>query len=935
MPLVGLAQATGQGELPIDGDESAPILLNPFEVSAADDRGYLAASSLSGSRTATSLKNIGAPMSAFTQQFMEDAGITNTAELAEFMVSTERNWGEQAGPQNGVTTNDNVMLRMRGLPGGRSTVNFFNADMRFDKFSMDRVDQSRGPNSILFGIGAPGGLLNVTPKTAILSRMHSRFELTGRSWDGFRQQADINVPIVNDTFGIRLAAVHSEQESWRHWEYDDHERFFATLRWQIAPQTEFNFSIEDGIVNKATKRSYTAYDAYTPWVEGGRQLSDTANAAAGIQLTSGGPFPVFDTETGTMQNWRRKTSSQRLRFGNIPIAMTDFSVLPRETVIYGPGNDQTTDYTMLISSFTHSFGDSLSVELAGFDLRQSRLVYDPNPNASLYLSVDTNATLPNGDPNPNAGRTYLETLPLIKDSRNPADAVRLSVAYDFDLRRFGRHKLAGVAQYGHDLDDNVTSAEYILDNPYHTSRPEHGWNRVYRRTYVDLDGPTRDIVMADWRDTPISGLPILAGTASDSRDSVTTGFIPFNIATRINSNTNTSLIGMLQSQFFSDRLHTVVGVSRDKQKSYTSSLERGDPFGPFAAGVPYALPGTTPTHFEADNVSFSGVFHVNEWLGVSYNQSANAALPGGGVLDTPTGRPPIPRGKSKDVGLRFDLFDNRVYLTATYYETSANKNSAFNGVRAGDINPIWSALDEAGVLTADGLFIDDVLNTTTITTFDSAADGIEIELVANLTDNWRLLANFNHGEIRLTNIGEEMRRYIAENRPYWESNGSVPLPNPVGSATTVAGYLDILDDRVFQEFDLPDGGLERGQALSGGNLRTNYTFDSGALEGLSVGGGLRFRGKAVTSYMATADAQNNITATAVYRDPQTYADLNLGYRGRGSLFNKRVDWSLQLNVNNVFDRDDIIPLITTDTGSIVTYRLPTPREYVLTARFNF
>ena len=921
-------KGTGEGEV---------IKLSPFTVNAEEDKGYLAGSSLAGSRTATNLKDLASPVTVFTEQFLADTGVTDTVELSQFMLSTERDLGEVAGPQNAITTDDNAIFRVRGFLGGATTVNFFRVGMRFDTFSMERVDQSRGPNSILFGIGTPGGLLNVTTKQPVLNRNFARLAFTARSWDGFREELDYNQVLIDQKVAVRLAAVHSEKDSWRNWEYDKHQRIFGALKWQIDSLTQFNAEVENGHVNKATKRTYTAFDGYTTWAQAGRQLSNSANAALGIQSLGGANYTVYDTATGTLQNWVGKTSSaRRVSDEGQPIALTDFGLLPKETVVYGPGNDQITDYTRITTSLTRRFFDSVSLELAAFQLRQHRVVYDPNPNASLYLLADTNATLPDGSANPNAGRAYLETQPFIKDTFLPSNAARVSLSYDFDLGKMGNHRLAAVMQRDKSEFGNVTSGERILMNPFSTARPEINQNIVRRRTYVDLDGPSRNIVMADWRNGPINGLPVVGNTAARSRSSITTGFVPFNVATQINTDTTNTVTAMLQSKFFNNRLHTVIGASRDRQKSFGSSLARKPSDGVFNEGVYYAVRNTSPDYFKTSNVSFNGVYHITDWVSAAYNQSSNSSLPGNGILDSANGRPPTPKGKSKDYGLRFDLLDGRLYFTATYFETSATKNAAFNGVRGGDINHIWNALDTAGVLSANGLLLDNVLNRTTVTTFDSESKGWEFEVIANLTDNLRLFANYSDSEVRQTNIGEEMRAYIAANRAFWEANGSAVLDSQIGSATTVAEYLPVLDNLVVTEMDLPDGGLQRGQAPRKGNLRASYDFTAGRLAGLTLGGGARYLGRAVTSYSAAVDPVTNaFLKTAYYRKSQTYLDINLGFKNDFRIAGKKLTWSLRLNINNVLNKDDIIPLITTTTNEIVTYAFPTPREYVFSANVRF
>jgi outer membrane receptor protein involved in Fe transport len=945
MSMVALiSTAHGQSVAPVNaGNDSQQIddevvEMNVFEVSSAKDRGYLAGNSLAGSRTATDLKNLAASASVFTEQFMEDIGITNTDQLTAFMLSTDVNAGEEAGPQNMVTVEGGT-YRMRGLPGGSTTINFFKSGLRHDTFSLDRVDQARGPNSILFGIGAPGGLINVTTKRALLNRNRGSLILTGKSWRGLRAELDYNQVIVGGKLGFRFAAVHSEEDSWRNWEYDKQDRIYGTLKWQITPSTQFNVEIEKGHINKSTKRTYTAFDAYTPWAEGGKNLSTTANEALGIQVISNGNYPVYDTETGVIQNWIRKTSSfRRVSEEGLTIAMTDFSVLPKETVVYGSGYDQITDYTRIMATLTKTFFRRLSIELAGYYLKNDHFQYDPDPNASLYLLVDTNEFLPNGEPNTNAGKTYLEGLTLIKDTKAPSKALRISMSYMADLKVLGRHTIAAVGQLGWAETDNVTLGERIISNPYNTASPENPLNRVRRRTYVDINGPTENIVMSDWRLSPIIGMPVVGANATQGRDAIDTAFIPFNTATQILTDTNTTMTAMIQSSFIKDRLHTVFGASQDHQRSYVSTLDRGEAFGNFDQGIYYAKRGTVPDKFTVNNVTFNGVFHLTNWLGISYNQSANAALPGGGLLDTPNGRPPTPHGKSKDYGIRLDLFNHRVYMTMTYFKTSATKNGSFDStmVRGGDINHIWNALDDAGVLAANGLLLDKVLNRTTITTYDSDAEGYEFELIANVTDNFRIFANYNDSDLRRKNIGEEMRAYIAANRSFWTGNADVPMRNPDIMGDTVGDYLVTLDKMVVSGMDLPEGGLIRGQLRRKGNLRMTYDFTSGFFKGLRIGAGMRYNGKAVTSYTAEMDPlTGEFIKNAYYRKPQTYFDANLGYAGRFKLGKKQYAWSIQLNINNVFDKDDIIPLITSGDGGIVTYSFPRPREFIVKTKINF
>lgn len=928
----------GQMKAPALEDAEESIELNPFVVNTSRDVGYLAGSSIAGSRLATNLKDLAAPATAFTEEFMRDVAVTDTTELAEYMLSTAVTRGEDGGgQQNSVVTDDALNLKFRGLPGGKTSINFFPADMRLDTFSVDRADQSRGPNSILYGIGQPGGIINVSTKQAQLRGARGEVVASFRSWDGQRYELDYNQPLIARKLGIRVSALKTDRDSWRNWEHDDSDRYFGTVTWQIGPGTQLRVEGETGKVDKATKRTYTAHDAYTVWRNAGSFISDTANAARGIRSMGTASWVVYDTDSGQLMNWRAKTSSERsLSAEGTNMALTDFSLLPRETVVYGPGYGQTNDYDRWFAALSHAFNRAFTIELAGFRLNQHFNNYDPIANVSLSLNADTSATLPNGQPNPNAGKAYLEAIPQLIEDIKFDDGARLSASYRFDFGKWGRHTLAGVAQFIRSEIDRTRWWQVLVNNPFNVNAPDNANNRVAYRTYVDLNGPSSNIVMADWRRIDVNGMNVVGSNATFSRSAIQTDWTPVTGTqiTRTETGTGTA---MVQSALFKERLHTVFGYSMDRQEGYYSTLTRGPAFGPFTNGKYFSQRATTPVIFETDNFSFSAVYHLLDWMSLTYSQARNASLPvRTAIAATPTGRAPSPLGRSEDIGLKFDLLDKRLYVTVTYYKTSAEKDLAFAGVLGGDINPIWTSLDNAGVLAANGFSLDQKQLQANVNTYDSAGRGVEFEAIANLTPQWRLFANFSDNKVTRDNLGPEIRDYIAQNRTFWEANGQVPFVTPSAGVATVRDYVRVLDNLVTAELDLPAGGLIRGQSRRQGNIRTSYRVDDGWLKGVTVGGGVRYRGKAVIAYSAVSDPTSGaVSKLAAYRDPETYFDLSLAYRLNANLANRRTNWSFQLNVNNVLNSDNFIPLVLDTGGGIVSYRFETPREFIFTARLGF
>jgi len=70
-------------------DDEETIVLSPFEVSSEQDVGYLATSTLAGTRIDTKLEDVGVAISVITQEFLEDLGATDNEGVLAYTLSTE------------------------------------------------------------------------------------------------------------------------------------------------------------------------------------------------------------------------------------------------------------------------------------------------------------------------------------------------------------------------------------------------------------------------------------------------------------------------------------------------------------------------------------------------------------------------------------------------------------------------------------------------------------------------------------------------------------------------------------------------------------------------------------------------------------------------------------------------------------------------------
>ncbi len=93
---------------PAAGD---PVTLSPFEVSVGRDSGYVATSSLAGSRLNTELRDTPAAISVFTKELLDDLGVLSTFSALEFALNASREFTDYTGLSSVQQGDGNIQVR--------------------------------------------------------------------------------------------------------------------------------------------------------------------------------------------------------------------------------------------------------------------------------------------------------------------------------------------------------------------------------------------------------------------------------------------------------------------------------------------------------------------------------------------------------------------------------------------------------------------------------------------------------------------------------------------------------------------------------------------------------------------------------------------------------------------------------------------------------
>ena len=256
------------------------LVLSPFVVEAAEDAGgYSAKSTLAGTRVRTDLKDVSSAISVVTTQFLKDTGAKNGNDLLVYTPSTEvagirGNFTGVAG--TGVYQENTVSTatRVRGLDSADNTRDYFLTDVPWDGFNVGRVDLQRGPNSILFGIGSPAGIINTSTNDATFKTAYSVEDRIDQ-YGSFRNQVDLNQNLIKGVLSLRFAAVKDNEKYEQSQAYNDSTRYHAALRFDPklfveGSHTSLRVKYENGKVRSDNPRQLPPVDEITPWFKTGK-----------------------------------------------------------------------------------------------------------------------------------------------------------------------------------------------------------------------------------------------------------------------------------------------------------------------------------------------------------------------------------------------------------------------------------------------------------------------------------------------------------------------------------------------------------------------------------------------------------------------------------------------------------------------------------------
>ncbi len=821
LPLTATAQRSDATAAPSQASGEV-IELSPFMVDAGKDNGYAALETTSGTRMRSSLRDIAAPLSVLTPAFLEDLAATSPADALIFTPSVDTVEGDPTRNNGFLRFGDGQPLAIRGFVNNEGSVaasnDYFKAFVPTDVYNNERITLSRGPNSLLFGVGGADGVIESTTKRARFDQRITQLQFRYDTWDSRRVSLDHNEILLREKLALRLNALLDQKREFRDFEGSKQKRVTLGITARPFGGTRISVNREDYRIDRNIVPLTWAYDnGALLWITKGRPTVDFSPTAAVTAAQKAVFDPNADLGQVTAQsqiyihglglaqpivNWRFQFNPTRNTF-NGALATDVHSKDPfklfgiaKETNLQGGTWDDPSDQSR--GSTTQAFIEQritrdLYVELAGSWMRNNR---NFSPSSFDHVTIDPNRFWVDGTANPGFLQPYGESANnQYREYRQQRDSYRATLWYDLDLsarhRWLGRHSIGLLAQ-----DAETTSRQDTMRWLNRATAGLTGWsadplnavNALTIRTYFVGGRPNYPVPDAAFIGRNLAALSTqkqLVGKIPAAVAPIDLVLRPFVAATNTREEIKSYSIGW-QGRWLERRLVTLFGWRRDYTESFVGQppyRELADPLVPgstaselnryysYARNVPFK--STPEVSVAADTKTAGAVLNVFPLLALTYNKSENFTPSTNPSQVTFLGeRPGNQSGDSHDYGLRTYLLDGRISVALSRFsnrvENQIRGGGSYVGISRGIVNRLrdnYSTDSHFKVLAPSGLYpIDPAQTVADGWNFD--ATGYELTATLNPNAHWRvsLTGSINENVLGAHLLG--LGKYLYTEQPF-------------------------------------------------------------------------------------------------------------------------------------------------------------------------
>lgn len=200
--------------------------------------GFVATRSATATKTDTRLFETAQSVSVVPREQMQaqaadslDQALEYTAGVSKFEGGGTRSAGTRISVRGFNTTGTEALY----LDGSKFPANSLSGSL--EPYHFERIELLKGPASIMYGQGTPGGIINLVSKRPTAAPLRE-VEVQAGSWSRKQVAVDLGGPVTEDgRIRYRLAGLQRDSESMIRQNPNDRTSLSAALDWQLTDAT--------------------------------------------------------------------------------------------------------------------------------------------------------------------------------------------------------------------------------------------------------------------------------------------------------------------------------------------------------------------------------------------------------------------------------------------------------------------------------------------------------------------------------------------------------------------------------------------------------------------------------------------------------------------------------------------------------------------------
>jgi outer membrane receptor protein involved in Fe transport len=304
---------------PLKTDEGLTVL-TPFEVKSDKDYGYLKTNAVTATRIGMEIQQVPLNISVLSREFLDDTNAKSLTDLFRYTAAASgdtrfamRVPANEATPQGGFT--------MRGF-----SVNTLMRDgiFRYTAYSLDnteRVEMVKGPASVFFGQGYPGGVINYITKRATFTPTPTTFSYAIDDNGGDKVKYDHNA-VLSKTTAFRVVGGYTDTTGERAFEFK--KGFNVTPSVTIIPFSSGKVKVNVDFEYLKERFNYNDYDwiwsDFAGWQSAARTGQyGTSTAMLSNTVIGAGGVPVVQATTTPTVAYATYINNKRIATNNLSL----------------------------------------------------------------------------------------------------------------------------------------------------------------------------------------------------------------------------------------------------------------------------------------------------------------------------------------------------------------------------------------------------------------------------------------------------------------------------------------------------------------------------------------------------------------------------------------------------------------------------------------